>query len=122
MSSQHPPEISSLDARVAKAGGTTTNLDLMSSRLRRDAKNIRMKPISHNDLIRDIGKLRQELVLYKESRNALMQFHHQVLHAYHTLHSALKDLSHKVAESEGDLLEHWGMTRGDIGADDLTEL
>lgn len=122
MSSQHPPEISSLDARVAKAGGTTTNLDLISSRLRRDAKNIRMKPISYNNLIRDIGKLRQELVLYKESRNALIQFHYQVLHAYHTLHSALKDLSHKVVESEGDLLEHWGMTRGDIGADDLTEL
>ena len=106
MSSQHPPEISSLDARVAKAGGTITNLDLMSSRLRRDAKNIRMKLISHNNLIRDISKLRQELVLYKELRNALMQFYYQVLYAYYTLHSALKDLSHKVAESEGDLLEH----------------
>ena len=103
MSSQYPLEISSLDARDAKAGDTTINLDFISSRLRQDAKDIRMKLISYDDLIRDIGKLRQELVLYKESRNALMQFHHQILHAYYMLHSGLKDLSHKVAESEGDL-------------------
>ena len=76
MSSQYPLEISSLDARDAKAGDTIINLDFISSRLRQDAKDIRMKLISYDDLIRDIGKLRQELVLYKESRNALMQFYY----------------------------------------------
>lgn len=121
MSSPLPPEISSLDARIAKAGGTTSNLDLMASRLCQDSKDDRIRPIAYDELVRDIGKLRQELVLHKESRNALMQFHHQVLLAYNTLHSALRELSSQVAESEGDLLEHWEMA-GDPGAHDITRL
>lgn len=75
--------------------------------------------MSHEDLVREIGRLRQELVLYKESRNALMQFHHQVSLASALLHSAFHDLSQKINESEGDLLEHWGIVLEDTGEDDI---
>ena len=122
MSNQYPPELSTFDVRIAKAGGVTSNLDLLSSRVRKDTKDTRIKPISYDDLVRDIGKLRQELVLYKESRNAFLQFHHQTLQAYDTLHSALREFSQKVAQSEGDLLEHWGTAAGDKGVDDLTQI
>ena len=105
--SQQPPEVTTLDARIAKVGGTTSTLDLMSSRLHRlNHNDNRTKPISQEDLVRDIGRLRQELVVYKESQNALMLFHHQVSLAFTLLNSALNDLSQKVNESEGELLEH----------------
>ncbi len=124
--SHQPPEMTSLDARIAKAGGTTSTVDLMSSRLHRVAGDHdyedRTKPMSQEDLVREVGKLRQELVLHKESRNALMLFHHQASLAFTLLHSAFRDLSAKVNKSEGDLLEHWGIILGDTGEDDITRL
>lgn len=82
--SHQPPEMTSLDARIAKAGGTTSTVDLMSSRLHSVAGDHdhedRTKPMSQEDLVREIGKLRQELVLHKESRNALMLSHYSTQH------------------------------------------
>ena len=95
----------------------------MLSRLSRPGRrDDRTKPIRYEELVRENGRLRQELVLYKEYRNAFMQFHHQVSNAYHTIQKALQELSQQVDKSEGDLLEHWGVQIGDTGEDDIIHL
>ncbi|KAL9128170.1 MAG: hypothetical protein Q9217_003095 [Psora testacea] len=90
-----PPEITSLDARIARAGGTSSRLELQPHRLR----EIKAQPCTAgsqlNDLIRENGYLRQEIVFYQESRNSMLAFHSQSLEAYHGLQKALRDLSEK---------------------------
>lgn len=88
-----PPETTSLDARVAQAGGTSSRIELQPHRLRQTKTQPYVTPAAQlEDLVRQNGYLRQELVFYQESRNAMLAFHHQVSGIYQSLNAALKDL------------------------------
>ena len=114
---EQPPEITRLDAHIAKAGGTSSGLDMMSHRLK-DAKKTNNR--TTEDLVRENSYLREEIVFYKEARNAMAAFHAKIFQSFGILQSALKDVSDKMAASEENLLEYWGVDLNSLGEEDLT--
>ena len=119
---QTPPEITDLDARIAKGGGTSSNLEMLPIYLResKELQRHRGKRLV-DDLVRENGYLRQEIVYYKEARNAMLEFHSQVMATLQVLQRAREVLSEKMARSEGEILEYWGIDISE-GDDDLTVL
>lgn len=98
-----PPEITKLDARIAKAGGTSSGLDMMPHRLKNTKKTNNR---TTEDLVRENSYLREEIIYYKEARNAMAAFHAKTFQSFGILQSALKDLSNKMAMSEEIILEY----------------
>ena len=117
-----PPEITSLDARIARAGGTSSRLELQPHRLRETKAQPCTAESQLNDLIRENGYLRQEIVFYQESRNAMLAFHSQSLEAYHGLQKALRDLSEKLVMAEVRLERYWGIPLHGSRQKDITVL
>ena len=105
-----PPEVTSVDARIAQAGGTSYRIELQPHRLRQ-AKDQPLKslPDQRDELLRENGHLRQEIVFYQESRNAMLEFHSEVSESYHGLRKALRKLSEKLALAEGRIEKYWGV-------------
>ncbi|KAL2049560.1 hypothetical protein ABVK25_010139 [Lepraria finkii] len=122
-SAGQPPELTDLDARIARAGGTSSRIELQPHRLRQ----AKLQPCQStttqlDDLIRENGYLRQEIVFYQESKNAMLGFHSQTLEAYHSLHIALRELSEKLVKAEGRLEKYWGIPLNGAGQKDITVL
>lgn len=118
-----PPEITSLDARIAQAGGTSSRLELLPNRLRETKLQPSTSAAIHlEDLTRENGYLRQEIVFYQESRNAMLAFHSQTLEAYKGLQSALKELSEKLALADSRLERYWGISLNGTRKADVTVL
>jgi len=118
-----PPEITSLDARIARAGGTSSRVELLPHRLR----ETKLRPSTSaamqlDDLTRENGYLRQEIAFYQESRNAMLAFHSQTLDTYKGLQSALKELSEKLALADSRLERYWGISLNGTGKEDVTIL
>ena len=123
MSRSCVPELSALDARIARSGGTTSGVELQPHRLR-ERKQQASKPIRQReyDLVRENGYLRQEIVFYQESRNAMLAFHNQSTQAYEALQQAFRDLSDKMAVAEERLDRYWGIALTKAKDKDLTVL
>ncbi len=118
-----PPELTSLDARIAQAGGTSCTIELHSHRLRQTKKQEEQSASAQlRDLVRENEYLRQVIVFYQESRNAMMAFHSQAFQAYQLQQSALQELSDKMALAEGRLEKYWGVSLASLGKCDLTVL
>lgn len=118
-----PPEMTSLDARIAQAGGTSSRIELQPHRLRQTKIQHHATPRAQlEDLVRENSYLRQEIVFYQESRNAMLAFHSQVFEAYQGLNSALKELSEKLAKAEGRIEKYWGISLNGTGKADITIL
>ena len=116
------PEITSLDARIARAGGTTSRIEMQPHRLRETKTQPKNTYDQTADLIRENGHLRQEIIYYQESRNAMLAFHAQALEAYHGLRSALRDLSEKLATAEGHIEQYWGIPLNETKEKDMTRV
>ena len=119
--SEQPPEITQLDARIARAGGTSSRVEMQPHRLQQ-TKTRRSSSRERDDLVRENGYLRQEIVFYQESRNAMLAFHSQTMEAYDGLRCALKDLSEKLAAAEGRLERYWGLSLNGSGKQDVIVL
>lgn len=118
-----PPEVTMLDARIAHAGGTSSRIELQPHRLQESKNRSNKSPaVEREELLRENGYLRQEIVFYQESRNAMLSFHAQTLRAYQDLQGALKELSEKQAVAEGRLEKYWGITLNGTGKQDLTRI
>lgn len=118
-----PPEITKLDARIAREGGASSTLDMLPASLQR-GKPV-AKQSSHGyirDLVYENDYLRQEIVYYKESREAMLAFHQQTLKSFQVLQTALKELSDKMARSEEFMLRYWGIDVNNANEDDLVVL
>jgi len=118
-----PPEIDSMDARIALAGGTSARTELQPHRLRQEKNRVgRTLQTEMEDLIRENGYLRQEIAFYKESRIALLAFHSQTMESFQNLQSASKELSESMALAEGRLEKYWGIPLNSSGKNDLIVL
>ena len=118
-----PPEITKLDARIASAGGTSSRIELQPHRLQESKTSFNISPtLERENLVRENGYLRQEIVFYQESRNAMLAFQDQTLQAYQTLQKALKELSDKLATAEGRLERYWGISLNGTGKPDVTTI
>ena len=116
-----PPELTTLDARIARAGGTSSTIELQSHRLQQSKEHDQKSEGARlEELVRENGYLRQEIVFYQESRNAMMAFHNQMLQAYHMQQSALRELSNNMALADGHLEQYWGVSLTDPS--DLTRV
>ena len=116
----NPPEITSLDARIAHAGGTSSGLELQPHRLRQTKQQIPDHSKQLYDLVKENGYLRQEIIFYQESRNALLAFHSECIRAFDILQLSFKELSERMATAEGRIEKYWGITLN--GENDLTGL
>ena len=70
-------------------------------------------------LTRENGYLRQEIIYYQESWNAMMDFHNQAVKSFKTLRLALQELSQRTALSEKNLLKYWGIRSENEDEEDL---
>ena len=111
------PEITKLDARIIEGGGTTSTADMMPCSLQK-AKTANDR--STRDLILENNYLRQEIVYYKQSREAMLAFHGDTLKSFQLLQAALKGLSHKMAMSEEFMLRYWGIDVNNMQDSDVT--
>ena len=119
----HPAEVTRLDAQIAYGGGTSSGLELLPSRLQpQKALKYRKKNSEIADLVRENGYLRQELIFYKKSRNAMMEFHSRVMKSYGVFQATVKLLSERMAQSEKRILEYWDIDTKRSDDDDLTVL
>lgn len=110
------PEITKLDARIAKEGGISSTIDLLPCSLQK-AKTEEKR--STGELILENNYLRQEIVYYKQSREAMMAFHTQTLKSFNLLQTALQGLSNKVASAEELMLRYWGIDINNVEDDDV---
>ena len=118
-----PPELTSLDARIANAGGTSSRIELQPHRLHQEKDKAEKSTSSViRDLVRENGYLRQEIVYYQESRNAMLAFHSECMQSYNILQVAFKELSEKMAIAEGRIERYWGITLYGCKEKDLTML
>ena len=78
--------------------------------------------MQRDDLIRENGDLRQEIIYYQESRNAMLDFYNGVSEAYHDLQRALRELSEKLALAEGRIEKYWGVPLAGTGEKDVAVL
>ena len=105
-----PTEISRLDHRIAQAGGTTSRVELSPDKLRRaKAQPVGSPATQIHTLIRENGYLRQEIVFYEESKNALAAFHEQMQAAFDIMQAGLKDLSERLMYAEEKMEKYWGI-------------
>ncbi|MCJ1445791.1 MAG: hypothetical protein MMC23_006296 [Stictis urceolatum] len=102
-----PPEVTSLDARVQVAGGKTSRTDLLPQNLRIFKTNRR--PLMNEELVRENGRLRQELAYYKESMQSMMAFYNSMQEGFRVLQFGLQQLSERITMSEENLMQGWGM-------------
>lgn len=116
-SSGERPEITNLDAHILEGGGTSSTIDMIPCSLQK-AKEV--KNLSTRDLILENSYLRQEIVYYKQSREAMMAFHNDTLKSFQLLQTALKELSHRMAMSEECMLRYWGIDMNKIHENDIT--
>ena len=78
-SGQHP-EITKLDARIIKEGDTSSTADMLPCSVQKaKAAEPQSKHDNTKELILENGYLRQEIVCYKESREAMLAFHDSTL-------------------------------------------
>ena len=114
-----PEEITSLDHRIGKTGGTTSSLDLLPTRLKIHKKTGHMTPAQDvYELTRQNGYLQAEVALLKETRSALRDLQAKAKEASAILRGALKEVSEKLAESEQRLVNYWGI-HSDDGYEEL---
>ena len=117
-----PHEVTDLDARIAQAGGTSSRIEMQPHRLKQTKRSWSSWEEEREDLIRENGYLRQEIVFYQESRNAMLAFHSQALEVYRGLQGALKELSAKLVVAEGRLERYWGISVNGMGKKDITTI
>ncbi|KAL6716965.1 hypothetical protein ACLMJK_004878 [Lecanora helva] len=118
-----PPEITQLDARIARAGGTSFRIEIQPHQLQQTKRKVYSSATKErDDLVRENGHLRQEIVFYQESRNAMLAFHAQAMEAYDGLRAALRELSEKLAAAEGRLETYWGISLNGSVKNDVTVL
>ena len=75
-----------------------------------------------DDLVRENGYLRQEIVWYKESRNVMLDFHSRTRKASLLLQSTMKELFNKTTRSREAMLSYWGIKLNDVEKKDLVVL
>ncbi|KAI9732149.1 MAG: hypothetical protein M1834_004245 [Cirrosporium novae-zelandiae] len=106
----NPVEVTSLDHLIATHGGTTSTLQMSPRALQKAKDTPTGTPNSRlEELVREVGSLRQEIVYHQEVRAALLQLHEKTTRAFEILQYALQDMSEKVAASEKRFSEYWGI-------------
>ena len=105
-----PEELTPLDHRIAIQGGTTSNIDYLPNRLKIHKTRISKSPSEEIwELTQENGYLREELAYYKRAFKSTHDFKEEVSRAHRLLQQALQTMSRRAKDSEGQLLQYWGI-------------
>jgi chromosome segregation ATPase len=113
-------EITPLDHQILRAGGSTSKLERLASRLQQ-SKHQRSTGIREEieELAYENSYLKAELAWNQEARRALMDFHEKIFEAMTMIRESLIQVNHRLRESEDRYLEMWGVSpeqrRGEMG-------
>ena len=120
---RHSFEVIELDARIAKDDDISSRLNMLSIHLEKTKKSrCRRAKKLMNALIRENEYLRQKIIYYKESRNAMLKFHSKMMTAFQILREATKMLFERMTFFEGKLLRYWGIDINNEDDENLTVL
>ena len=113
------PEITKFEAQVQMHGGQTfrSNLSNMSPAARRKpaAKLNATENESQLELVREIGRLRQEIAHYKTSMQAMVLFWEKTRQAFFALQQGLQEVSTSIQLTEQRALADWGINLEEAG-------
>ena len=119
-SSGRAGDVTIIDDRIARNGGTTSTYEQLPHRLRALKQH---RPASSAEqvveLTRTNGYLLQELAYYKDIQVADMKFYMAVMELHAKLGDVLKERSQKRADAESTLLSYWGIDFGDGNVENI---
>jgi hypothetical protein len=102
-------EITPLDHWILAAGGSTSHLERLPSRLQESKKH---RPMGVREeleqLVYENSYLRAELAWNQEARRALMDLQEKSFQATTILREALVEANHRLKQCERHFLELWG--------------
>jgi hypothetical protein len=106
-------EVSPIDHQILHAGGSTSTLDRLPSRLQQTKSQ---RSLSLRDEMEELAYensyLKAELAWNKETRQVLMQLRGRTLEAVSTLREALTETTSQLRRCEERYLELWGIAPG----------
>lgn len=110
----HPiEEVTPVEHRILHAGGSTSTLDRLPSRLQQYKSQ---KSLSLRDKLEELAYensyLKAELTWNKETREVLLRLHGRTLEAVSTLEEALAETTSQLQRCEERYLELWGISSG----------
>lgn len=110
---QRPPsgragDVTALDHKVARHGGTTSTLETLPRRLRTSRQTSSSPWVRLEEAIRENGYLGQELAYYKDTHEVLMRLYSSIRQSHQEMKDALDEASKGVAISEQRLLNYLG--------------
>jgi hypothetical protein len=109
-------EVTPLDHQIRHAGGSTSTLERLPSRLH-VSKNQRSMSLRDEmeELVYENSYLKAELAWNQETRHALMELQDKVCEATSMMREALAQANFRLKESEERYLELWGVGSGKEG-------
>jgi hypothetical protein len=105
--------ITALDLHIAQHGGTTTSIERLPHRLQQSKRQNILNPNQRiEELVKETGRLREEIAFHVETQRALMALFETAKEAFETLREGLQVTSERLFNTERSLLEYWGIERG----------
>lgn len=102
--------ITPIDHLILANGGTTTALERLPHQMQKSKK----QPYADvEEMVREIGRLRQEVAHQQDINQAMLELHQKTLQAFDLLQAGLHQFSDTVARADDRLSRYWGF-RSDL--------
>ena len=103
-----PEEILDIDRKIAELGGWTTTLEDLPENLELSkTKTPRTQKAEIDELTRQVGYLRQEIMHLKTYRAAFLRLQHKTQSTMGMLQETLTEVNGMVAEANTNTLQYW---------------
>lgn len=121
--SRYPPEITKLEARIAREEESSSTVDMLSTSLQK-TKTIPQKSTKKyvRNLVVENKYLRQKIVFYKKFWKTMMIFHNKTLQSFNLLQAAFKELSNKMIKAKEFMWNYWRFDVNKMKKNDLVVL
>jgi len=102
--------ITPLDYHIAQHGGLTASIERLPHLLQ-NAKSKTTTDTNQRleELVRENGRLREEIAFHQDTQRALMSSYTASVEAFETLKESLQVTSERMLMSEQRLLKYWGI-------------
>ena len=106
-----PAEITPLDHRILRAGGSTAATERLPNQLQQAKASRSSNLLKQNlDLVRENGRLRKEIAYHEERGASLLKLYHRCCEMQDALAGVVRDVSQEIEEHEKELLHGLGIT------------
>jgi hypothetical protein len=117
----NPTEITSVDHRIAFAGGLTSTTERLpqNQKTKNPPSNLHQRI---EELVRENGRLRQEVCHAQEQARALLSLYTKSVDAQRILREATQATSDRLLHSDNELMRYFGVCLDDTAQNDFTVL